>query len=326
MRDLPTGFDERWIPDALTAWDIDTATLTHAPVGFGDHHWRITDTSGWGWFATVADLEHKTFLGADPETVLTRLEGAMDTAARLREDQGLDFVVAPLRSADGSMVRPIGGRYALSVLPWVEGESGGFGDTLPAERRDRVLLALAELHRSARPRGIRELPVGLEGTDLLFSAVADPGGLGDQGPFSTRVGGLLAEHGDVLMERLTGFERGAAGVDRSRSVVTHGEPHPGNLLWCDGRPRLVDWDTVGVAVPERDLWPFADDPEALTRYTEGSGLALDRDLLDLYRLRWDLRDVVEFVDLFAGPHEHGPDTERAYRGLSEVLARLEDGD
>ena len=85
---------------------------------------------------------------------------------------------------------------------------------------------------------------------------------------------------------------------------------------------LVDWDTVGVAVPERDLWPFADDPEALARYADVSGHVPDPDLLDLYRLRWDLRDVVEFVDLFGAPHRSSPDTERALAELAGVLARL----
>jgi spectinomycin phosphotransferase len=40
-------------------------------------------------------------------------------------------------------------------------------------------------------------------------------------------------------------------------VVTHGEPHPGNILRAAGGLYLIDWDTVGLALPERDLWMVA---------------------------------------------------------------------
>jgi aminoglycoside phosphotransferase (APT) family kinase protein len=40
----------------------------------------------------------------------------------------------------------------------------------------------------------------------------------------------------------------------SDEVLTHGEPHPGNLIQVGSRWMLVDWDTTLVAPPERDLW------------------------------------------------------------------------
>lgn len=120
---------------------------------------------------------------------------------------------------------------------------------------------------------------------------------------------------------MSGFGRRAASVDLSGVVTTHGEPHPGNLLWRDDRPLPVDRDTVGVAVPEPDLWPLTDDPEALARYADASGHVPDPDLLDLYRLRWDLRDVVEFVDLLGAPHRSTPDTEQVLAEPAGVLAR-----
>jgi aminoglycoside phosphotransferase (APT) family kinase protein len=49
----------------------------------------------------------------------------------------------------------------------------------------------------------------------------------------------------------------AAGPDR---VITHGEPHPGNLMVTDRGPVLIGWDTVGLARPERDLWWVLGDP------------------------------------------------------------------
>ena len=36
--------------------------------------------------------------------------------------------------------------------------------------------------------------------------------------------------------------------------MTHGEPHAGNVMRTDEGRLLVDWDTVALAPPERDLW------------------------------------------------------------------------
>lgn len=37
-------------------------------------------------------------------------------------------------------------------------------------------------------------------------------------------------------------------------VVTHGEPHPGNVIRTSHGLRIIDWTTVQMAPPERDLW------------------------------------------------------------------------
>ncbi len=311
--------------DALTAWGVHAVTLNHVPLGFGDHHWRATDTSGRTWFLTVADLAYKSFLGPDPGTVRRRLTLAMDTAARLHDDDGLGFVVAPLRTPGGNTVVPVGDRHALSVFPYVEAASGDFGQTLTADQRVRVLDTLAQLHSRA-PGGAPVIAPRLAGTDRLAAILDCPDAVGDAGPHSAPTAELLAGHAATLRERLEESDRGAAALGGAPMVVTHGEPHPGNLLWCGGRPLLVDWDTVGLAVPERDLWLVTDDPDELARYARTSGHEPDRALLDLYRLRWDLQDVIEFVDWFRAPHRGGPDTAQAWQDLVRVVERLGSGE
>jgi spectinomycin phosphotransferase len=322
MWDRPVDLDEQQIQSALTDWGVHAVVLSHVPLGFGDHHWSATDTSGRRWFLTLADLEHKAFLGADPGAVLHRLRSAMDTAAHLHDEGGLGFVVAPLRSLDGDTVHRIGDRYALSVFPYTNGTPGDFGQALRPEQRAQLLDTLARLHGRTPPRSISATPPALAGTERLAELTADPEKIGDQGPFSTLTSELLAEHRTVLLGRLAEFGRRAAEVDTSRAVTTHGEPHPGNLLWREAGPLLVDWDTVGLAVPERDLWLVTDEPDELARYAEATGHVPDPALLSLYRLRWDLQDVMEFVDWFAAPHLRGPDTELAWRDLGVILHRL----
>ena len=323
MRERPTDL-ENLLGDALTEWGIHTAALEHVPLGFGDHHWSATDTSGRRWFLTVADLERKLFLGSEPAVVRARLHAAMDTAAHLHDSWGLDFVVAPLRTSGGSTVVPLGDRYALSVFPLVEGVSNDFGQELTRERRLQVLDILAHLHRRLPTRTIPPAPPRLVGRTRLDGALAGHGFEGG-GPFAESARDLLAEAEGALRGRLDEFDRGAARLGSARGVVTHGEPHPGNLLWRGGGPLLVDWDTVGVALPERDLWLVTDDPDELAHYTRASGHEPDEAALHFYRLRWDLVDLVEFVDWFCEPHRATPDTEQAWQGLRDVVDRLTRG-
>jgi spectinomycin phosphotransferase len=104
---------------------------------------------------------------------------------------------------------------------------------------------------------------------------------------------------------------------RTNWVVTHGEPHAGNVMWTGESHVLVDWDTVALAPPERDLWMFVgDNGEEATTYTDATGHELDQVAVNFFRLRWDLADVAAFTDLLRSPHHHTEDTEKAYDALT----------
>ncbi|WP_306370782.1 phosphotransferase enzyme family protein [Nocardiopsis sp. CC223A] len=321
MRELPDLHEDR-IGQALGAWGIRPVALTHVPLGFADHHWRVTDTSGRRWFATVADLSRKAYLGPTPVQARERLAAAMDTVARLHDDSGLGFVVAPLRTPEGRTVRAVGRDRVLSLFPYVEGASGEFGRPLTPYLRGLLLDALARLHRVAPVRGVPPAPVELGHRAHLDAALEDPSLLGAHGPYSGPAARLLAEHTKLVRTRLEEYDRRAARLTGAPQVVTHGEPHPGNVIWRGPRPLLVDWDTVGTAAPERDLWLVAQDTADLERYSEASGHPVDPDRLDLYRLRWALQDVAEFVDAFSRPHVRDRDTEQAWQALEEIVAGL----
>jgi spectinomycin phosphotransferase len=76
-----------------------------------------------------------------------------------------------------------------------------------------------------------------------------------------------------------------------------------------GHLRLVDWDTAGLAVPERDLWMHAD----------AAGRRADADAIALYRIRWRLDDIAAFAVALRAPHSRNPDTERALVSLGQSL-------
>ena len=99
-------------------------------------------------------------------------------------------------------------------------------------------------------------------------------------------------------------------------VVTHGEPHAANVIRSGDRQLLVDWDTVALGPPERDLWMV----DARDTYERASGRPLDDAALDFFRLTWDLKDIAEYLNVLRGPHRENEDTLRHHRALTEIGA------
>ncbi|RKN04402.1 phosphotransferase [Streptomyces radicis] len=325
MRTRPEDVgDEELAAAVRESWGWSPAAVRHAPVGFGDHHWVADDAAGGRRFVTVTDLGRR---GAEAAAAgFAGLRAALETAVALAADGGLDCVVAPLPTGRGEAVRRWGERYALSVFPFVDGVAGDFGDAVPTGERVALARLLAELHR-ATP-AVPDAPahdVALAGRDVVVSALDELGAAWSGGPFAEPARELLAWYGaGVLRDVLAWFDELAARVlaDGGAPVVTHGEPHPGNVLRAGGRRHLVDWDTVGLAPPERDLWlATAGDPAALDAYAAASGREPSAEALSLYRLRWDLDDLATFLGEFRGPHRRTPDTGIAWDGLAGAVER-----
>jgi Predicted choline kinase involved in LPS biosynthesis len=131
---------------------------------------------------------------------------------------------------------------------------------------------------------------------------------------------LLRAHAGRIEGWLTELDRLGAHAGRGEWVVTHGEPHPGNLIRTAAGLRLVDWDTVRLGPPERDLWLVTDDPELLGAYTRATGRPIDPGALELHRLRWRLADIAEVVDTLRRPHGDGADAAAALRHLTGYLS------
>jgi hypothetical protein len=103
-------------------------------------------------------------------------------------------------------------------------------------------------------------------------------------------------------------------------VITHGEPHAGNVMITSGGLVLIDWDTALLAAPERDLWTLAEDDAALLdRYAAATGRELDRDALSFYRLWFDLAEIGQYLGLFHGPHEQSADSAEGWTNLRTHL-------
>lgn len=324
MLNPPERFPEELLRVLLAdRWNLRVGELEYLPVGFGTHHWAARGTDGARWFVNVDELP------ADPVAAQLRfrqLGNALGVARTLR-DQGHGFAVAPEPAADGGVVARLGTAFAVSVYAHLDGESFAWGewDHHPDEHRAAILGILAELH--AVPAGRRGpadaddfvLPerAGLE--RLLADDGAATGGTGagrtaappaPAGPYTDRALALLSTHATAVRRMLRHYDA-LADLGRShpeRFVLTHGEPHPGNMMVVGGRHLLIDWESARLAPPERDLWNFGLGDEAMR---------------ELYAVRWDLAEVALYMAQFLRPHRDTDNERLSWKGLGGSLAKLE---
>jgi spectinomycin phosphotransferase len=323
VRDRPTGLREHDLRLALAeGWRIDVAALRYAPVGGGSYHWVVRDDAGRRWFATADDLGDKAWLGHTRPAVMAGLVSAMETTLALR-DAGLEFVVAPVPGCGEALVRPVGPRYAMAVFPFLDGTAGRWGEPLPAVERAVLTDMMAALHGSAPPAPARVAAIGLARRAELDAALLDLGRPWRAGPFGEPVRALLAGADDRIRGLLESFDRRADAIRAEGFVITHGEPHPGNVMRAGPRRMLIDWDTAGLGPPERDLWMVTGETgEEARRYAGLTGRAVDHGLLEWYRLRWALDDISAFVHQLRSPHGRTADAEHAWKALQQTVAVL----
>jgi len=321
------------IPEAVRAalaegWGLRAASMDYVPQGAGSYHWKLTAEDGRSYFVTVDDLDCKDWIGTIRDSVFDGLGRAFSTAAALRDEAGLEFVVAPIGARDGELLRRLDDQYSLSVFRYLPGRSYGFGPYPDARLRGQALEMIAALHRATpdvrdgAPRHV----LSFGGREDLNAFLIDKDRLWDGGPFSGYARELLAARAGDLTRLVAGFDRLAERTAPARAdlVITHGEPHPGNIMSVDGRLVLVDWDTAGLGPPERDVSLIATDDEDIDRYQKATGRELDPAVITLYRLRWYLDDLASAIRLFRNRHQDTPGTRMWRDSLTPQLQQLSD--
>lgn len=274
VRDLPDELEDVDIRSALAAgWDIGTTAMRYAPLGGGSYHWQVDAVDGCRWFVSATDLDHAPWLGAERSSSLQTLEATMNAALTLRDEAGLSFVLAPVPCRGGETVRLVRRRYGLVAHPFVDAACGEFGAPLDLAEESAAIDIVAALH--ATPTSTVDLHqlVDLEAQESLDPA--DPA----YGPVLDRY------------EELWGH------VSDRPLVITHGEPHAGNLMRSGDDTFLIDWDTAALALPERDLWLLFDhgNTDVLRLYEGRTGHTVDPAALAFYRLRWAIEELIGAV-------------------------------
>jgi len=334
VRDRPAGITERDVAHALAdGWELSAQTLRYAPVGGGSYHWVVTGGPGEQWFVTVDDLDDKGWLGRTRSAVFSALRAAMDASVTLRHEAGLRFVAVPVPTLDGQSLRPLGDAHTVAVFPFLHGTPGEWDQPLPAADLDELVAMLAALHR-VDPAAVR-LPrrdMSLSWRGDLEIALRELGRPWTGGPFTEPARALLAGAAGPVRRGLDALDQWASSPAAAANlVITHGEPHPGNVIRVPvggvgpvgGGIMLIDWDTVALARPERDLWMVATETGGeLRRYTELTGRPVDATALELYRLRWALDDLSCFLRDLRAPHRRTPGTEHAWQALEITITQL----
>jgi spectinomycin phosphotransferase len=302
---VPDGLDDSAVVAALRdGWGFDAAAFDYAPIGGGSYHWHAADAGGRCVFVTVDDLDAKAWLGETREATFGGLWDAFDTTARLAAS-GLAFVVAPLRAHNGAPLVRLDDRYTLALFPYVAGEAGEWGGYETDADRLAIVELVAALHGvsgAARPVGL-----DLSGREQLEAALRDLDVPWTGGPLAEPAREAMHVATPALLDLLALADRLRAEAEAQgvRSVVTHGEPHSGNIVRTSDGPVLVDWDTVALAPPERDLWMLTGDG-----MEEHYGLPVNAAALDYFRLAWDLKDLAEYLNVLRAPHTLNEDTRR----------------
>lgn len=316
MRSPPEGFDESALANAIVRhWKIDVDSLSYEAVGGGSHHWLLRSAESGYRFVTVDDLGTKPWLGSDDDTAFAGLGAAYATARRLH-DSGLEFVVAPIATSSGSMTERLDEGFSVALFPYIAGRPGTFGEPFGARDTSELCRLWARLHqvRDSAPKRSLEVP----GRSNLESALASLGQIWSGGPYSEAARDWLVRNRELVASALSRYDRLAASVATRERVITHGEPHGGNLIRTKEGLRLIDWDTVGLAPPERDLWMLDD----LRMYSEITGREVDGAALDFYRLAWLVTDVAAFTAELRGTHTDNENAAHAMRALEITGGQL----
>jgi spectinomycin phosphotransferase len=315
--------EEKVITNVVAAgWRLRLSDLRYFPKGGGAYHWIAQTDDARRWFVTCDDLDTKPWLGSDRDSVFDGLVAAYGSAMDLRS-AGLSFVAAPIATVSDTPAERVDERHSVSVFEYADGEPGRWGRLVAPRIRGELVTMLALLHRATPAgRGLVRRGLAVPGRDRFEEALDDLERRWDGGALSELARRELAGHVDMVVCWLADLDRFAArlGDTDANTVLTHGEPHPGNLIRTGTGLMLVDWDTVAPARPERDLWMIVDaDGTVLSTYRDLTGITLEQDALAAYRLLWALTDVAAFTVQLRGRHRRDADADKALAALRSIL-------
>jgi spectinomycin phosphotransferase len=304
-------------PERIADADVRDAVRTHwlggavqavyRAVGFGAHHWEVTDSAGRRLFVTLDALGDRHSAES--------LEGAYAGAAALAR-AGVRAVWPSLPARSGTFTVKFG-EGALSASGWLEGRTPTEAEAAVPRHADDVVAVLRSLHRCPPPRGIPvwEPRVGADLPNRLRDLTAT---CWTRGPFGE-------EARTAIAARLPDIDRWTrcylalaeeAQHDQDAWVATHGEPHFANQVVTADGLRLVDWESLALAPRERDLVDLVDRGAATV-----DSLGAREPMLELFRLDWRLSEIAAYASWFRGPHGRSADDRTALGGLQHELRR-----
>jgi hypothetical protein len=227
---------------------------------------------------TGDDVPASVFVKMPAETVATRLMGELgrlaDTEVRFYRE--LSGQLADVPTCHGATFDPVTGRFVLVLEDLAAAGSCEFPDTLHPLDPDRATLIvqlLARVHATFWQR-LDPYPwvysASADATSLLTGSLANAAARKLEGrtEIPVRAGQFIIDN----------YRTVAALIDRGPHTVMHGDAHPGNVYFRNGRAGLLDWQAVRRGHPSRELAYTL-----ITGMTTAERVQTQRDLLDVYR-------------------------------------------
>lgn len=239
MLEKPTIQDEE-ISNALhTHFGITPSNLTFLPLGYDSAAWvyQVTSAGGQRYFLKVR-------------------RGGIHTAApslaHYLQQQGMEWVVAPIPTASGHLIAPLETNedYSLLLYPWLDGRTGmPVEGGLSAEQWMMYGDIVRQLHAARLPA---ELANGLPVENFVLrhnwgNFIRELGATIEQrtNPIEREFAALWQEHLHEILHIVEQAEFTGNLLRRQPAnfVVCHADIHTANLLVTpDGRLHVVDWD------------------------------------------------------------------------------------
>lgn len=300
-------------------WSITVDEIDYAPVGFGSHHWIVTDGLQRKWFVTADWL-------VSADDAFPQLDRAFRLAAAL-SDAGVPFVLAPTPACDGAVLIRLGTDWAVSVRPYIDADPLGAGPlTMPTERLRAVEL-VADLHVATPFLNVESAPretFDLPAIPTLMETIGELDHPWELGPYGEPARSLLHGSRQGVLELIDSYRSIArtATADQSDWVITHGEPHGTNILVNRADELfLIDWDTAVLGPRERDLWMIldGDGPELRAYRAKVGSVNVRSELLRLYQTEWALNEIASYTRRFRLPHTGSEDDREAWHDLQSYL-------
>jgi len=224
---------------------------------------------------TGEGVPESVFVKMPAETAATRLMGELGRLGKTetRFYRELSPQLTGLPKSYGSAFDPVTGRFVL-VLEDLAVDTCEFPDTLhpiTSDQAGQVVELLAGLHAA-----FWEHPPAWVYTNSADSTSLLTGSLAKM---SAR---RLAEGTDIPIENgrfiIDNCRAVTQLVDRPPHTVTHGDAHPGNVYFRNGKAGLLDWQFVRRGHPGRELAYTL-----ITSITTADRRAHQRELLEVYR-------------------------------------------
>lgn len=228
---------------------------------------------------TGTDVPASVFVKMSAETAATRLMGELgrlgDTEVRFYRE--LSGRLHDVPTCHGATFDPVTGRFVLVLEDLADDGKATceFPDTLHPLDPDRAALVvelLARVHATFWRR-LDPYPwvytASADTTSLLTGSLANAAArrLEDKTSVPVRTGQFINDN----------YRAVATLIDRGPHTLMHGDAHPGNVYFRNGKAGLLDWQAVRRGHPSREL-----SYTLITGMTTDARVENQRELLDVY--------------------------------------------